>query len=215
MQFALQQGQEAIGNTAAAKGGLLSGNAVADATKFAEGTAAQFENQAFNQNMAQNQLALGGMESLSQSAISTGVNPTADANANAILASGGAQAAGTVAGTNAMTQGLSGAANALDRGGAFDALGKIFGGGDTTASPDVGSYSSIPGAGVDYSDKRLKEDMELVGHTHDGLPIYVYRMKSGGPKKMGVMAQDVEKVNPGAVTQDRQGYKMVDYSRVS
>jgi hypothetical protein len=68
---------------------------------------------------------------------------------------------------------------------------------------------------VDYSDKRLKEDMELVGHTHDGLPIYVYRMKSGGPKKMGVMAQDVEKVNPGAVTQDRQGYKMVDYSRVS
>jgi phage tail protein X len=54
-------------------------------------------------------------------------------------------------------------------------------------------------AGQIFSDERLKENIERVGRTDDGLPIYTYDYKWGGPKQMGVMAQDVAKVKPWAV----------------
>lgn len=66
-----------------------------------------------------------------------------------------------------------------------------------------------------FSDKRLKTDIERVGETDEGTPIYTYRYKDGGPKQMGVMAQDVEKKNPGAVKRHPSGYGMVDYGKVS
>jgi hypothetical protein len=31
---------------------------------------------------------------------------------------------------------------------------------------------------------------------------------------VGVMAQDVQKIDPGAVARDREGYLMVDYDRI-
>jgi hypothetical protein len=64
-----------------------------------------------------------------------------------------------------------------------------------------------------YSDIRLKQDIRRVGMTNEGLPIYVYRYKDGGPMHMGVMAQDVEKVRPEAV-KEFGGFKAVDYGQV-
>lgn len=68
------------------------------------------------------------------------------------------------------------------------------------------------------SDERLKKDIEQVGHTPGGLPAYMFRYKGSPPKsakQLGVMAQDVEKVDPAAVHHTPDGYKMVDYARVT
>jgi hypothetical protein len=63
------------------------------------------------------------------------------------------------------------------------------------------------------SDRRLKTDIQRVGTTNGGLPIYTYKYKGESVTQMGVMAQDVEKVNPEAV-KEFGGYKAVNYSLV-
>lgn len=62
------------------------------------------------------------------------------------------------------------------------------------------------------SDRRVKENIKKVGKTDDGQQIYSYRYKSGGPIQMGLMAQDVEKKRPDAVT-EVGGIKMVNYGK--
>ena len=69
-------------------------------------------------------------------------------------------------------------------------------------------------AGV-FSDERLKTDIEHVGYLNNGLPVYCYRYKAGGPMHIGVMAQDVEKVNPDAVMEHESGFLMVDYRKAA
>lgn len=64
------------------------------------------------------------------------------------------------------------------------------------------------------SDRRFKTDIRKVGRLDNGLPVYVYRYKSGGPKMMGVMADEVEAVNPAAVVQVN-GVKYVNYDMVA
>lgn len=64
------------------------------------------------------------------------------------------------------------------------------------------------------SDERLKEDIKRVGKTDDGLPIYTYRYKTGGPPMMGVMAQDVAEKKPEAVGVTPSGYLAVDYGAI-
>lgn len=70
------------------------------------------------------------------------------------------------------------------------------------------------GAGLAFSDMRLKENIRRVGHTDDGLPIYVYNYRGDPVAQMGVMAQEVEKVSPDAVERHESGYLMVDYRKV-
>jgi hypothetical protein len=62
------------------------------------------------------------------------------------------------------------------------------------------------------SDRRMKKDIEMVGHAPNGLPVYLYRYigNDGAPREMGLMAQDVEKVKPEAVT-TIGGMKHVNY----
>lgn len=64
------------------------------------------------------------------------------------------------------------------------------------------------------SDRRLKADIKLVGKLDNGLNVYQYRYKAGGPTQLGLMADEVEKVSPDAVATHESGYKMVDYSKV-
>lgn len=65
------------------------------------------------------------------------------------------------------------------------------------------------------SDRRAKTDIERVGKTDDGTPIYTYRYKDGGPVMMGVMAQEVAQSNPDAVMKTHNGMLAVDYGKVS
>jgi hypothetical protein len=86
-------------------------------------------------------------------------------------------------------------------------LGNILGG----AMTGLGALKSfLP------SDQRLKEDIEPVGKTYDGQQIYSYRYKGGGPKMLGLMAQEVMKKKPEAVERDPEsGFLMVDYEKAT
>lgn len=214
-QFALQEGSQAIQNSAAAKGSLLSTNTLQDLTKFGQGNAAQYQNQAFNQWMQQQTQQLNAQQSLAQVGQSA-TNTVAEAGSNAALAGAGAQAGATMAGTNAATGAIGKIGDILGQSGIFKPSPAVDPGQNVNLFEGASSGSIPPAYGPDIpSDERLKEDSRLVGHTMDGTPIYTFRMKGGGPRQMGVMAQDVEKVNPSAVRKDRAGYRMVDYGRVT
>ena len=64
--------------------------------------------------------------------------------------------------------------------------------------------------GALFSDRRLKQDIKPVGKLDNGLPVYVYRYKGDDVWHMGLMADEVKKVNPGAVTNVR-GFDAVHY----
>ena len=66
---------------------------------------------------------------------------------------------------------------------------------------------------LSFSDERLKTNKKKVGKTDSGLPIYTYQMKGSPKTVMGVMAQDVEKKTPSAVSM-LGGLRKVDYSKV-
>jgi hypothetical protein len=72
---------------------------------------------------------------------------------------------------------------------------------------------SLGGGFAAASDIRLKENIRRVGSTDGGLPVYTYNYKGHNTTQMGVMAQDVEKVNPEAVT-EMNGFKAVYYSLI-
>ena len=67
------------------------------------------------------------------------------------------------------------------------------------------------GAAWMRSDREAKTDIERVGLLDNGLPVYRYRYKEGGPPQIGLMAQDVAKANPKAVAIDGEGLMAVDY----
>lgn len=73
--------------------------------------------------------------------------------------------------------------------------------------------SGIPLAALALSDARAKEDIAPVGKTFDGQNLYAYRYKGDPTPHVGLMAQEVEQRDPGAVVEHPSGLKMVDYSR--
>lgn len=77
-------------------------------------------------------------------------------------------------------------------GGLLGSLGGIMTG--------AGMLAKAGGIGAIFSDERLKENIKRVGQTDDGLPIYTYTYKGGQTVHMGVMAQDVAKAKPEAVS---------------
>lgn len=65
-----------------------------------------------------------------------------------------------------------------------------------------------------FSDRRLKRDIKRVGTLNNGLPVYTYKYKGSPTIHMGVMADEVKKVRPGAV-HNVGGYDMVNYGEVA
>lgn len=68
---------------------------------------------------------------------------------------------------------------------------------------------------IGLSDERLKKDKKKIGEVN-GMGLYSYRMKGepeSSPKQVGLMAQEVEKVVPSAVTRGKDGYRRVDYGK--
>jgi len=63
------------------------------------------------------------------------------------------------------------------------------------------------------SDRRVKTNIKQIGVTDGGLPVFTYTYKNDNITRMGVMAQDVEKVHPEAV-REFNGLKAVDYSLI-
>ena len=61
------------------------------------------------------------------------------------------------------------------------------------------ALGSMASGAMMMSDMRVKTDISRVGTLDNGLGVYAYRFKHGGPMQIGVMAQEVAEVNPGAV----------------
>lgn len=61
------------------------------------------------------------------------------------------------------------------------------------------------------SDIRLKRDVYAIGHLSNGLPLYRFKYTWSDQEWVGVMAQDVLKVMPQAVSKGAEGYYQVNY----
>jgi len=79
----------------------------------------------------------------------------------------------------------------------------------------------LGGAGlIAASDIRVKQNIKFKGKTEKGFNVYEFEYKpefkdiAGYGKFIGVMAQEVEKVKPEAVSYHVNGYKMVNYAMV-
>ena len=75
----------------------------------------------------------------------------------------------------------------------------------------IGSMVGALGGAAIASDIRIKKNISTVGRLDNGLPVYSFQYITGGPQQIGLMAQDVEKINPSAVI-EINGIKHVDYS---
>ena len=138
-------------------------------------------------------LGLGGMKQGTPGLINpdTGLNLGAAERQNILSA-------------NAATQ----QARASYSSGLFGGLGAL-GGGIASGAGAAGGLGAL----FSFSDRRLKTDIEKVGKTNAGLPIYTYKYKGDNKTQMGVMAQDVEKKTPKAV-KEVGGFKAVNYALV-
>lgn len=95
--------------------------------------------------------------------------------------------------------------------------------GGTTSGTTTGSGSEVQqsnplttglGLGISalslFSDERMKENVREVGKTHDGQKIYSYNYKGSPTPTMGLLAHQVEKKHPEAVS-EHGGMKAVNY----
>ncbi|RWX14570.1 tail fiber domain-containing protein [Rhizobium hidalgonense] len=76
-----------------------------------------------------------------------------------------------------------------------------------------GLGGSLLGGWAMGSDRRLKENIKRVGTLDNGLPVYAFRYKKGGPAQIGLMSDDVREVHPDAVFEAADGFDRVDYER--
>lgn len=109
--FRFQQGQKALERSAAARGGLISGNTGGALQQFGQGLASQEYQNAFNRYQAERQARLGPLQSLAGVG-QTSVNQLGAAGQN--YASGMGEAYG--AGAQARASGYMGGANAISGG---------------------------------------------------------------------------------------------------
>lgn len=219
MNFAMQQGQQAIEGSLAARGLSRSGAALKELTQFGQGLATQNYNNAVQQamaNRAQQVGIAGDMMSqgatganIQQNLMNTGVNALGQqANITSMQ--------GTNAGNLAMTSGNVAAAQRVSQ---PDILANA-------AQAGLGAYmmgsamsdedmKKIDGA---VSDEEIEEFLnnleptqyEYVDAALDKMEERADTVSTG--KKVGIMAQDLEKSKIGKqmVMEDKDGTKMVD-----
>ena len=80
--------------------------------------------------------------------------------------------------------------------------------------------ASVIGTGIGLavaSDRRAKEDIQMIGKHSNGLNIYTFRYKDkdfGDGVYRGVMADEVEKVRPDCVVPGSDGFMRVNYAKL-
>ena len=194
-QSLTQQGENAILQSASATGGLRGGNVQA--------ALAQFRPQMLNQLIEQQYGRLGGLTTVGQASA-------------AGQASSGMQSASNISNLLA-NQGAALAGGQLARGNVgrqiFGDVLNIAKTGAQIASAGAGGGGGQGGGGAQFSDRRLKKNIKQIGTRSDGLGVYEFDYIWGGARQIGLMAQEVQSVYPGAVSESG-GYLMVDYSKV-
>lgn len=215
-KFQLDQGNNAINAQAAASGMNASGNQALALSNYNQGLAST----TYNNYVSQLQPFLGASNAAAGGI--AGVN-TGQANALAgqqdMLAGLGWQAQTGIgnANANADLAAYNASGNFWNMLGGLGGM-KTAGGGSVggNAASGIGSAitSALPSIMSMFSDERLKEDIEPVGELYDGTNVYRYRYIGDPVTRIGVMAQEVEKTRPDAVT-EIGGYKAVDYGKAT
>jgi hypothetical protein len=77
-----------------------------------------------------------------------------------------------------------------------------------------GGGGGARGGGGRRSDIALKHDIVLLGHLANGIGLYRFSYNGSDKAYVGVMAQDVQRIEPDAVTQGQDGYLRVFYDKV-
>lgn len=130
---------------------------------------------------------------------------------------GGIAGMGQASASGQAAQGMQSASNIgnLMQGiGAAQAGGIMAAGGARRAA--FGDLLQGAGAGASiykniFSDCRLKKNIKLIGTHAKGIGIYSWEYL-WGTKAIGVMADEVEKIIPEAVTTHKSGFKIVNYA---
>jgi hypothetical protein len=142
----LQQGQKALDASAAARGGLISGNALRAATAFGQDMGSQEYQNAFNRYQTERQatlspyLTLAGFGTNANAANAQAGQNYATNAGNMITGGAAAQAAGTVGGANAITSGLGTYLNYNQGNNLLSALQR-----NQSMQPvNTGGYSNVP-----------------------------------------------------------------------
>ncbi len=78
----------------------------------------------------------------------------------------------------------------------------------------AGSAMGMFAGSIKFSDVRLKENLVPVGLLTNGVVIYTFNYIDSPRLEMGVLAQDLLKVQPDAVHVSEDGFYMVDYSKL-
>lgn len=63
------------------------------------------------------------------------------------------------------------------------------------------------------SDRRLKENIKAVGKLNNGLTVYCFNYKGSNISQIGLIAQEVQEVNPEAVIEGDDGFLRVRYDQ--
>lgn len=216
--YKFQQGtlDDTVNAQAAATGMNASGNQLLALNKVNQGLA----DSTYNNYVSQLQPFLGASNSAASGIanVDTGLGSSLAgqygnlANLNYSTATGIGNA-----NANADLAGLNASGNIWNLIGGLGGM-KTSGGGTVggNAISGIGSSisSALPGIMAMFSDERLKEDIQPVGELFDGTNIYRYKYIGDPMPRIGVMAQEVEKTNPGAVV-EIGGFKAVDYGRAT
>lgn len=193
-QFQLDQGNENILRNQARTGQLNSGATNVDLLNYGQGQAQQQYGNYINR--LQPFLSLGQSAATGTAGVDTGLG-------NVLNNSYGTQ--GNVAYN---TQTGIGNANAD-----ADLAGLTASGNDINALMAGGKLAANLAPFL-LSDIRAKDDIEPVGKLYDGQDVYRYRYKGDSRHQIGLLAQEVEQIDPEAVA-DLGGFKGVDYRRAT
>lgn len=207
-QAAVQQGENSVLRNASATGGLRSGNASENLAQVNQNALIA----AYNDQIS----GLQGLSSLPSNAnniaaLQAGIGNTlgqGQASAGNLTYQGATNAAntlysGSVDSGNTAAQGAIAAANASAQG-SQNGMNNLMGLGQL----GMQAYSM-------FSDRRLKRDIRQID-TQNGHKIYSWLWNEEAERlgkkgvSFGVIADEVEKTHPGAVSM-RDGYKVVDY----
>lgn len=198
-QFRQEQGQKALERSMAAQGITLGGGgfgqinpqAATALQDYSQGLASQEYGAAYNrygQDQANVYNRLMGVAGMGQGAASQQVQAGQQYGVNVgNLGTGLAQAQYQGAQAQAAQPGM------------FDTLLQTA----ATAAPYIAMFS----------DERLKENIELVGHEM-GYNIYEFDYRDGSGRYRGVMAQNVLEIEPEAVVEHSNGFLMVNYDKL-
>ena len=189
-QESVRQGEEALLQRASATGGLRGGNIQA--------ALAQFRPAMLREAIDQQYSRLGGMTSLGQQS-AAGVGTAGMETGSAIARLQAERGAALAGGELGEAKAFSGILNLPAQ-----VLGMQYGAGGKMGQPGLSNV---------FSDRRLKKNIKQIGTRPDGLNVYEFDYIWGGGRQTGLMAQEVQSVYPGAVSESG-GYLMVDYSKV-